>query len=429
MTANTPHRLIHRALRRLAPALALLAAACGAKSTAPPVTASADDWPWWRGPGLNNHAPADQNPPLAWGPDQNVLWKVQLPGEGHASPCIRGNRIFLPTADPAQQTVWLYCLDRETGKTLWQREVYKGKLPKIHLDNSYATATPACDGERVYIPYQTPGAMHMMAFDLEGKPVWNQEVAPYKSIQGLSASPALYGSLVILPVDGAKGQNLFALDRQTGKEVWRSPLPKGLESYASALVANVAGRDQAFYIGGRKTSSYDPVTGKLLWTCDGPAEFCAAVVAFGKDVVYATGGNMEKALLAIRADGSGDVTKTHLLWKGDQRAPYVPSPLLDGDLLYAVNDTGLLRCYEAATGQIVWEENLKAPFYSSPTMAGGRIYLFDRKGKGYVLKPGRKFELIGSGQLPAGAFATPVILGGRIYLRTLKEFYCLGAKP
>lgn len=395
----------------------------------PPAVAAADDWSWWRGPDLNNHAAAGPQPPLKWSVTENVRWRVELPGKGHATPCIVGKRVLVTTGDRQSQTISLLCLDRDSGKQLWQTEIYRGALPKIHTDNSYASAMPACDGERVFIPYQTSDALCLAALDLDGKLVWKVPVGPYQSIQGYSSSPALHKSLVIVPSDGSLGNKLTALHRKTGAVVWRASLTKGLESYASPLVVRVAGRDQAILVGGKKTHSFDPSSGKLLWTCDGPADFCVATVAFNQDTVFSTGGYPQKGLLAIRADGSGDVTQSHLRWQSDAKAGYVPSPLLHAGLLYAVSDTGLLRCYEADGGRIVWEHALKAPFYSSPVLAGDRIYLFDRDAKGYVIKTGRQFELLATNELPDGVFATPVILGGRIYLRTLRDFYCLGMKP
>ena len=379
------------------------------------------DWPWWRGPDLNNHAAADQNPPLRWSETECVLWRVELPGEGHATPCIYGNRIFLPAGDADNQIIWLFCLDRDTGAQLWRTEVYQGPFPKIHADNSPASATPACDGRYVYFPYQSDEAVCMAAVDLQGNVAWSKPVGAYKSIQGYSASPALYESLVIVPVDGSLGNNLVALHCGSGNEVWRTPLPEGLESYASPLVTHVAGRNQVVVIGGKQTSSYE-----LLWRCDGPADYCAAVAAFDRDTIYATGGYPQKALLAIRADGTGDVTQTHVRWQSDKKAGYVPSPLLHEGLLYAVSDKGLLRCYDTADGQVVWEHATRAPFYSSPVLVGDHIYVFDREGKGYVVKTGRQFELLATNELPHGAFATPVILDSRIYLRMLGDFYCLG---
>ena len=396
----------------------------------PPLVAKASDWQWWRGPTMNNHAATgSQLPPLKWSESGSVLWRVPLPGKGHSTPCIVGRRIFVTSGEPQAQRISLLCFDRDSGSKLWEAEVYHGALPKIHTDNSYASATPACDGERIFIPYQTEDSLCLAAFNLEGKIVWRSTVGPYKSIQGHSSSPALFKSLVIVPTDGSLGNKITALHRKTGAVVWRASLTKGAESYASPLVAQVAGRDQAILIGGKKTHSFDPGSGKLLWTCEGPAEFCAGTAAFSKDTIFSSGGYPERSLLAIRADGSGDVTHSHLSWQSDAKAGYVPSPLFHDGLLYAVSDTGLLRCYEADSGKIVWEHPLKAPFYSSPVLVGERIYLFDREGSGYVVKTGREFKLLATNLLSDGVFATPVILGSRIYLRTLRDLYCLEEKP
>jgi len=395
----------------------------------PPATAAAGDWPWWRGPTLNNAAAAGQNPPLKWSPTENVLWQVKLPGRGHGSPCIVGKRIFLPSADPDKQTIWLLCLDRDSGQRLWQTPVWQGALPKVHKNNSHASATPACDGERIFFPYQTDKDVRVAAVDLDGEVVFNEPVGLYTSVQGYSASPALYKSAVIVPTDGddKKPNKLTALHRKTGRVAWRVPRPDNREGYASPLVARVAGRDQLFMVGPDRTRGYDPENGALLWECDGPTQYNAATVAFGRDMVYATGGYPGKALLGIRADGSGDVTGTHLVWKSDKKAGYVPSPLISNGLVYAISDVGLMRCYDAASGEVVWEKDLDAPFYSSPVLAAGRIYVFDQEQKGYVVKTGRSFELLAENSLSDGVFATPVICGGRIYLRTLGDLYCLAA--
>ena len=396
----------------------------------PPAAPGADDWPWWRGPGCDNVARADQNkkPPLEWAADKNILWRVTLGGKGYGTPCVWGDRIFLAAGDKAKQTIVMLCLDRRTGKEKWRTEVHRGKLPKVHKDNSYASGMVACDGERVFFAYQTVDAIRMVALDVEGKLIWDEEVSKYSTVQGHSASPAIYKSAVIMTADYKGAARLVALHRKTGKVIWRVARPGDNESYASPLVARVAGRDQLFIIGPNKTRSYDPGCGELLWICDGPAQFDAATVGIGADVVYSTGGHPEKALLAIRADGNGDVTDTHLRWKSDRKAGYVPSPLVGGAFVYAVADKGLMRCYDAAGGEVVWERHLHAPVYSSPVLVGERIYLFDRKGKGFVMRAGGTFEMLAENTLDDGAFATPAIVGGRIYLRTLGDFYCISAK-
>ncbi|MDP7288460.1 MAG: PQQ-binding-like beta-propeller repeat protein [Phycisphaerae bacterium] len=395
----------------------------------PAASPGTDDWPWWRGPGVNNIARPDQSPPLEWSEDKNILWRVSLDGKGHGTPCIWGDRIFLASGDKAGGAISIMCLDRDTGKEKWRTEVYKGKLPKIHRDNSYASGMIVCDGQRVFFAYQTPDAIRLAALDVDGKAVWDQEVAKYETVQGHSTSPAIYKSAIIVVADCKGAARLVALHRKTGKVIWRAARPGDKESYGSPLVANVAGRDQLFVIGPGNTHSYDPGTGKFLWVCDGPAEYCAATVAFDKDKIYSTGGYPEKALLAIRADGKGNVTKTHLKWKSDRKAGYVPSPLVAGGFAYAVSDKGLMRCYATDSGKVAWERHLQGAFYSSPVLVGHRIYLFDRnKGKGFVLQAGGEFKLLAENTLKKGAFATPVILGGRIYLRTLGDLYCIGTK-
>jgi len=397
----------------------------------PAAAPGADDWPWWRGPTVNNVARADQNkkPPLAWGADKNILWRVPLAGRGHGTPCIWGDRIFLAGGDKARKSISVLCLDRETGKDKWRRKVYRGELARMHKDNSYASGMVACDGERVFFAYQTSDAIRMVALGVEGKVIWDEQIARYSTVQGHSASPAIYKSAVIMSAD-CKGDDarLVALHRKTGKVIWRVGRPGDKESYGSPLVAHVAGRDQLFIIGPDKTRSYDPGSGKFLWQCDGPAEFDAATAAIGADTVYSTGGHPEKALLAIRADGSGDVTDSHLQWKSDRKAGYVPTPLVVGAFVYAVADKGLMRCYDATSGKVAWERHLQTQFYSSPVLVGERIYLFDRKGKGFIIRAGGKFEMLAENTLDDGAFATPVIVGGRIYLRTLGDFYCIAVK-
>jgi len=398
----------------------------------PEVTVAEGDWPWWRGPTRNNAAAADQDPPIVWGEAKNVVWRKELPGRGHGTPCIWGERIFLATGEKEARTISMLCFDRDSGEKLWQTTLHDGELPKIHNDNSHASATAACDGQRVFFPYQTVDAVRMAALDFEGNVVWDKRVSSYESVQGYSASPTVYKSAVIVPTDASPDvpSKLTALHRMTGEIVWQVPRPDEGESYASALVAHVAGRDQLLIIGVGQTRSYDPNDGTPLWQCKGPADYDAATVAFDRDMVYATGGYPQVALLGIRADGTGDVTETHRVWKSDKKAGYVPSPLLHDGLLYAVSDRkGLMRCYDAATGEVVWEHVLEGMFYSSPVLVGEKIYLFDReKGKGYVMKTGRRFELLAENTLPDGAFATPVISGGRVYLRTLGDFYCLGEK-
>ncbi len=394
--------------------------------TLAPVVAQEGDWPWWRGPGSDNIAPAGVKPPTAWSADSAIQWRVDLPGTGHSSPLLCGDMIFVSSGDIGQGAVWLLALEQVSGRTVWQCEVYKGPVAKMHKDNSLASATPAFDGERIFVPYQSDRTMGLAAVDPNGRLLWRTLVAPYTCVQGYSASPVFYKSLVILPVEAQEDSRMVAVHRGTGKVVWRNTMRKIKESYASPLVAHVAGRDQLLLIGGETTRAYDPASGALLWECEGPSTFCGATPVVDQDTVYVTGGYPKRALMAIRADGSGDVTATHVKWQSDKKAGYVPSPVLHEGLLYAVNDQGLMRCYAASDGAVVWEEALAKPFYSSPVLAGGMIYLFDREGQGRVMQSGRTNRTVAQNTLPEGVFASPVFKGTRMYLRTLGAFYCIG---
>ncbi len=394
----------------------------------PTPSADPNDWPWWQGPTRNNRCAPGQSPPMNWSETENVLWRVSLPGHGHATPCIVGDRMYVPSGDPEQETIWMTCLDLATGDTLWQREIHKGPPPKIHGDNTFASATPACDGVRIFFPYQTENEIRLVALSLDGKIVWNESLSPYKSIQGFSASAVLHRAAVIVPVDGTDNTLISARHRETGKTIWQADVPGDHESYASVTVAEVAGRTQVILVGPDNIRSYHADTGEALWECDGPAQCYVAAAVADEQTVYATGGWPKRALMAIRGDGSGNVTETHVTWKSDARVGYVPTPLLADGLLYAVRDEGTMRCYEAATGEILWEESLSGKYYSSPVLVDDKIYLFNRTGKAYILRSGRTLKVLAENELPHGMFATPVIRGDRIYLRTLGDLYCLGAK-
>jgi outer membrane protein assembly factor BamB len=269
-------------------------------------------------------------------------------------------------------------------------------------------------------------ALWLTALDFDGNIVWQKRLESYESEHGYGASPLIYKSLVIVVGDHAGGGILVALNRQSGDVVWQ--VPRAEESnFSSPIVGHVCGRDQLLIMGPHETNSYDPNTGENLWRCDGPTKIAAGTMPSGDELVYASAGYPKRNLLCIRADGSGDVTDTHVVWR-DKVAAYVPSLLLDDGLLYMLIDNGRFRCYEADNGQVVWDEKLDGGFSSSPVLVGGHIYVVNEEGVMYVLKPGREFEVVAENDLNDGGFATPVICDGRIYLRTSHNLYCLG-KP
>jgi outer membrane protein assembly factor BamB len=388
---------------------------------------SPNDWPWWRGPS-GDGVSTDTRVVTEWSKTKNVVWKTAVPGRGHSSPVLWGARVFLTTADEGSQTQSVLALDRNTGKTLWTTVAHKGGLMNKHGKNSHASATSACDGERVYSVFINSDALHVTATSLDGKILWQSSPGPFRSEHGYGSSPVLYKSLVIVNGDNLSGCFIAALDRKTGKQVWKTPRKTTGRhgSYATPIVAKVAGRTQLLLHGMETMSSYDPDTGKLLWSCAGPTEVTACTVAFNDKLVFASGGYPDKEILAIRPDGSGDVTKTHVAWRSRKGVTYVPSPLYHDGHLYVVNDGGVTSCFAADTGDQVWQERLEGSFSASPVLAGGNFYVTNEAGRTFVFKAGPKFQLIAQNDLADGGFATPAIVGGQIFLRTEHNLLCIG---
>jgi outer membrane protein assembly factor BamB len=390
----------------------------------PPVTPAEDDWPWWRGPTFDSKAADGQTPPIKWSESENVVWKVDVPHRGHSSPCIWGDKIFLTTADDDAEVQYVLCYDRATGDELWKTVVHTGGFMREHEKNSQASATVACDGQHLFATFMVQGGIWLDTLDLDGNIVRQEKIGPFKSLHGFAASPLLYKSLVIVVGDNPGASFMAAVHRKTGKVIWRINRTNH-QSFASPIIGNVCGRDQLLIAGPYKVNSYDPNTGENLWSCDGPTDVAASTIVFGEELVYVSAGYPKKNLLCIRADGSGDVTDTHLVWRKDKKAAYVPSMLLHEGLLYMVNDGGEAVCFEAKSGDVVWRHKFKAHFSSSPVLAGGNIYIVDEDGKMSIFKPGREFELVAENDLEDGGFATPIICGNRIYLRALHHLYCL----
>jgi outer membrane protein assembly factor BamB len=406
--------------------LALATSAAPAAEPFLPEVAPAD-WPWWRGPTLDGHS-RDRAAPARWSSTENVVWKVPVPGRGHSSPVLWGDRLFLTTADEAAQTQRVLAFDRKTGKPLWDTVAHTGGFDPKHEKNSQASATPACDGQRVYSVFVNSEALNVTATDLDGKIVWQKSAGPYTSQHGNGSSPVIYKKTVIVVADSMKGSFLAALDRETGATVWKvdRPVTGRNGSYESPVIGTIAGKPQLIVQGTRVTTSYDPDTGKVLWTCFGPAEVTGCTPAFDDKSVYVTGGFPEREILAIRADGSGDVTKTNVAWRTRKGVTYIPSPLYHAGRLYVVNDTGIATCFNTKNGREVWSERLGGAFTSSLVLAGDHMYATDEAGKTYVFKTGDKFERVVVNDIGEGVLATPAVAGGHIYLRTAGHLYCIG---
>jgi outer membrane protein assembly factor BamB len=387
------------------------------------IIAPAADWPGWRGPTANNHS-HDSNPPTRWTSVENIAWKIEVPGRGHASPCVVGDRIVLASADDEGQTQFLLCFDRSSGKLLWRTLLHDGPLPAIHANNSHASATPACDGEAIYTSMVSDGQLWVSSVAINGDIRWQKSVGAYKHANGFGASPVLYGDTIIVASDNQAESFIVALALGDGQIAWQVERPKS-DNSATPIVANVSGRDQLLINGAYAINSYDPATGFELWHVTHGCEVVANTMTFDEKCVYASGNVPDKMLMAVRADGTGDVTNSHVLWHLNRQNPYVPSPLIVGAKLITVLDNGIVYCRAAATGTEIWHHRLSGNFFSSPVLAGNKVYVVSDAGTTFVFDATDEFASVTENNLEEGCMATPAICDDEIYLRTLQHLICI----
>ncbi|MCD6050119.1 MAG: pvadh [Verrucomicrobia bacterium] len=391
---------------------------------------AANDWPAWRGPTRDGHAAPNQNPPTTWSETENVLWKVAIPGRGHGSPTVVGDRIYLPTADPVKRTQSVICLNRLDGKLIWQTEVHStGAEPGKQANSSAASASVTYDGDQLFINFLNSAAVYTTALDLNGKKLWQQKICDYVIHQGFAASPVVHESLVIVAADHKGGGVVTGLDRKTGKVVWSQPRPKH-HNYTTPSIVKAGGRTQMVMAGGNVIASYDPLNGKVIWEIEGSTEECVTTIVTDGTRIFASGGYPKSHVVAVMADGSGKIA-----WQNISRV-YVPSMIMKEGHLYAVLDAGIATCWKSDTGEELWKERLGGDFYASPVMVGNRIYASNVAGKTYVYEATPKsFKLLAQNQLGDQAYASPVICGNRLYLRVATKteprqeyLYCVGSK-
>ena len=321
--------------------------------TALPHVAGAENWPAWRGP-RGDGTSLEKNVPTEWSGTRNVLWKTPMPGKGHASPIVWNERIFVVTAEEQQQRRLLLCLDVSNGKLLWQRVVLEAPLERLHKLNSHASSTPATDGERVYVSFLDRDRMFIAAYDFGGNRIWAVHPGAFSSIHGYCSSPVLWKDKVIVNGDHDGPAYLIALERATGKTIWKTPRPNRTRSYCAPIVRHIDGRNQMVLSGSLCVASYDPDTGKQHWIIDGPTEQYVASLVYNGELLFMTCGFPDLFVQAIRPDGRGNVTNTHVAWQKDKDCSYVPSPVAVGPYFLLVSDTGVATCYEATTGRSLW---------------------------------------------------------------------------
>jgi len=390
--------------------------------------ARAENWPGWRGPRSDGTC-IEQDVPTNWDP-AGALWKTELPGKGHASAIVWGDRVFTVTGMTETQERILLCIDRTSGKILWQQTVVQGPLEKINKENSYASGTPATDGQRVYVTFRVGDEIVVAAHDLAGgRQLWLVRPGTHTGEWGFSNEPVLYKDKVIIDGDSKGDSFLIALSRDDGRTLWRKNRTNKGISYSAPLIREMAGRTQLIQCGDRCVTSFDPDTGEQLWTVDGPSEEFVATPVYSEKagLVFISSSWPKRVLLAIRPDGRGNVTQTHIAWQDTKGAPYVPSMIVAGDFLLSVNSGGTAFCYEAATGEVLWQEKLER-HHASPVLVGGLVFFINDNGQVNVIKPGSQFECVATYELGEQCYASPAISDGQIYLRGFKHLFCIGGR-
>ena len=392
----------------------------------------AHDWPEFRGPTGQGHSPA-KDVPVRWSGTENLAWKVPIAGAGWSSPVLVKDRLYLTGAKsiPGSKQLELaaMCLDARDGRSIWTTNVFSpDDGANLHAKNSYASPTPLVRDGRLYVHF---GHLGTACLDLAGRVLWRQTSIKYPSVHGNGGSPVLVGDRMIFSCDGFTDPVVIALDRHTGKILWKTPrqnesVPKKFAFSTPLLITN-AGRSELISPGAGGTYAYDPATGRPLWrvsTGNGFSVVPRPVFAHG--LLFVNTDYDFPKLYAIRPGGEGDVTATNVVWQTGRGAPSTPSPLVVGSELYFVSDAGIATCADAKTGKVHWNERLGGGFSASPVFAEGRVYFQNEEGMGYVLKAGREYEVLSKNDLGERTLASYAVDNGALFIRGAQHLFRIG---
>lgn len=393
--------------------------------------AAADDWPQFRGPAGDGHADAT-GLVTTWSEQEHVAWKTPIHGRGWSSPVVLNNQIWLTTATEDGHQMYAVCLDAKTGQVLHDVHVFDVAEPaEIHVTNSYASPTPVIEPGRVYVHF---GCYGTACLDTStGHILWQRRDLPCNHWRGPGSSPILFEDLLIVHFDGYDFQYVVAFDKATGATRWK--VDRNIDyqtddgdlkkAFCTPTIISVRGQPQLVSPAARATVVYDPRTGQELWRVRYANHSATARPLFGHGLVFLNSGFAKAELLAVRPDGQGDVTDTHVVWSTDRGIGSKPSQLLVDDLLYVVHDQGTASCLEALTGKLVWQKRLGGSFSASPLLADGKMYFMDEDGVTTVIRPGRTCVVLATNRLDDGCMASPAVTDGAIILRTKTHVYRL----
>ena len=420
--------------RLLSPLVALTMCAVGNASVA-----LANDWPQWRGPsgvGITT----ETNLPLRWSPTENVRWKLPLPERGNSTPVLWKNRLLLTQPIEKEHLRSLLCVDRDSGAIIWQANVHFDKPEATHATNPYCSASPVTDGERVIVWY---GGAGLHCYDMAGRPEWSVDLGQPTHVWGYGASPILHNELCILQFGPGATEFVVAVDKQTGKEVWRVDLPRESApqkdsdkpdaaelrgSWATPLVIHSGSREELILHTPGRVLALDPTTGAELWHCDGLGQLAYASPIWGDGVLVALGGYFGSSL-AVKPGGSGDVTEQRL-WRLPKSKLRLGSGVIRDGRLYVTDMNSVAECTDLLTNQPIWEHRLpgaeKNDCWSSMMLSGDRIYLMNQAGETFVFRAAPEFELLATNALGEPTNSSVVAADEHLYLRTHANLWCIG---
>lgn len=397
--------------------------------------AASDQWSQFRGGELNGHSQAT-GLPLAWSEQQNIVWKTVIHDRGWSSPVVWDDQVWVTTATEDGHQMFAICLDRATGRIVYDKKVFDNeKVDHISVLNSYASPTPAIEAGRVYVHFGTYGTACLDT--ASGEILWTRRDLNCDHHEGPGSSPMLLGDLLVFHADGRDAQYVVALDKRTGKTVWKtnrsvdySPFTTNQrKSFCTPTPITLDGKTQLVSPGAKAIMGYDLQTGEELWKIPTKGWSVVPRPLFGHGLVFVVTDYERPELWAVRPDGRGELPETHIAWSIRKGMPATPSLLLVDDLLYMVTDRGVGLCVEAKTGQIVWKERIGGNYLASPIYADGRLYFVNQEATTTVLSPGREYKVLSVNRLDGELKASPAVAGRALFLRTKTHLYRIEQKP
>lgn len=391
-------------------------------------TIQADNWPRFRG--VNGSGIGTANVPVSF-TKKDYNWKISLPGIGHSSPVVWGNKIFVTCGEEKTGERILLCINSEKGETIWKRS-FKGTIDRKHRDNSFASATPALDEKHVYVCWGNSKEYLVIALDHDGKEIWRRDLGGFKGGHGFGASPITHENLVIIPNDHNGESALFALDTSNGKTRWKVPR-KSKASYSTPCIYQPKGKPAQIVFTNYEhgVTSVDPKTGKVNWEMDvfykEHLETAIGSPIVSSDLVFATCGWMgvHQEVIAVQPPEKS-VLKPKRLYEVDRSAPLCTTPLVVGDLLISWSDSGRVNCVDVKTGKSRWQQRVRGSYYASPVCIGNCVYNVSRTGEVVVIAASKEFKQLALNRLEEGTHSTPAIANGRMYLRTFRHLISIG---